>query len=224
MILLILFAVFGMVPSQLTFFLAIRYGNASTATILQFLGPVFIIVCLAIQYRKLPRRIDVISLMIAVLGTILIVTNGKIGTLALSSAGIFWGIMAGVSQASYTLISRRLLEQFDARLVTGLGMVIGSVLFWPLILTTKIPSITPFTVGSFAYIIIFGTMASYLCYLQSVKYIPASTTGMLSAFEPLTANVLSVIWFHETLGAFQTAGAVLILSTAFLQAMALKGK
>jgi len=91
-------------------------------------------------------------------------------------------------------------------------------------LTTKIPSITPFTVGSFAYIIIFGTMASYLCYLQSVKYIPSSTTGMLSAFEPLTANVLSVIWFHETLGAFQTAGAVLILSTAFLQAMALKGK
>ena len=60
LILLILFAVFGMVPSQLTFFLAIRYGNASTATILQFLGPVFIIVCLAIQYRKLPPRIDVI--------------------------------------------------------------------------------------------------------------------------------------------------------------------
>jgi len=206
LILLILFAVFGMVPSQLTFFLAIRYGNASTATILQFLGPVFIIVCLAIQYRKLPPRIDVISLMIAVLGTILVVTNGKIGTLALSAAGIFW------------------LEQFDARLVTGLGMFIGSILFWPLILTTKIPSITPFTVGSFAYIIIFGTMASYLCYLQSVKYIPASTTGMLSAFEPLTANVLSVLWFHETLGTFQTLGAVLILSTAFLQAMALKGK
>lgn len=224
LILLILFAVFGMVPSQLTFFLAIRYGNASTATILQFLGPVFIIVCLAIQYRKLPPRIDVISLMIAVLGTILVVTNGKIGTLALSAAGIFWGIMAGVSQASYTLIPRRLLEQFDARLVTGLGMFIGSILFWPLILTTKIPSITPFTVGSFAYIIIFGTMASYLCYLQSVKYIPASTTGMLSAFEPLTANVLSVLWFHETLGTFQTLGAFLILSTAFLQAMALKGK
>lgn len=97
LILLILFAVFGMVPSQLTFFLAIRYGNASTATILQFLGPVFIIVCLAIQYRKLPPRIDVISLMIAVLGTILVVTNGKIGTLALSAAGIFWGIMAGAS-------------------------------------------------------------------------------------------------------------------------------
>ena len=146
LILLILFAVFGMGPSQLTFFLAIRYGNASTATILQFLGPVFIIVCLAIQYRKLPPRIDVISLMIAVLGTILVVTNGKIGTLALSAAGIFWGIMAGVSQASYTLIPRRLIEQFDARLVTGLGMFIGSVLFWPLILTTKIPSITPFTV------------------------------------------------------------------------------
>ena len=157
-----------------------------------------------------------ISLMIAVLGTILIVTNGKIGTLSLSAACIFWGIMAGVSQASYTLIPRRLLEQFDARLVTGLGMVIGSVLFWPLILTTKIPSITPFIVESSSYIVIFGTMASYLCYLQSVKYIPASTTGMLSAFDPLTANVLSVLWFHETLRAFQILGDVFILLIAFL--------
>ena len=81
-----------------------------------------------------------------------------------------------------------------------------------------------FTVESFSYIVIFGTMASYLCYLQSVKYIPASTTGMLSAFEPLTANVLSVLWFHETLRAFQILGDVFILSIAFLQAMALKGK
>ena len=117
-----------------------------------------------------------------------------------------------------------MLEQFAARLVTGLGMVIRGVLFWPLILTTKIPSITPFIVESSSYIVIFGTMASYLCYLQSVKYIPASTTGMLSAFEPLTANVLSVLWFHETLRAFQILGDVFILSIAFLQAMALKGK
>ena len=65
--------------------------------------------------------------MIAVLGTILVVTNGKIGTVALSAAVIFWGIMAGVSHASYTLIPSRLLEQFDARLVTGLGMFIGSI-------------------------------------------------------------------------------------------------
>ncbi len=224
LLLLVLFAVFGMVPSQLTFFLAISYGNASTATILQFLGPVFIIICLAVQYRRLPPRIDVISLGIAVVGTVLVVTNGRLGTLALSVPGVFWGIMAGVSQASYTLLPRRLLGQFDARLVTGLGMFIGSILFWPLLATTPLPSVTPFTAASFAYIIIFGTMASYLCYLQSVKYIPASTTGMLSAFEPLTANVLSVLWFHEVLGGFQTVGALLILSTAFLQAMALKGK
>ena len=36
--LLILFAFLGMVPSQLTYFLAISAGNAATATILQFWG------------------------------------------------------------------------------------------------------------------------------------------------------------------------------------------
>lgn len=44
---LVLFAVLGMMNSQLTYFLAIKYSNAPTATVIQYLQPVFIILWLA---------------------------------------------------------------------------------------------------------------------------------------------------------------------------------
>lgn len=54
-----------MMPSQLTYFLAVSYGNAATATVLQFLGPLFIIIYLALASRQWPRRVDVVSIVVA---------------------------------------------------------------------------------------------------------------------------------------------------------------
>jgi drug/metabolite transporter (DMT)-like permease len=51
-ILMVVFALLGMIPSQLTYFMAIQYGNAATATVLQFTGPLFIVVYLACANRQ----------------------------------------------------------------------------------------------------------------------------------------------------------------------------
>ncbi|WKN28977.1 DMT family transporter [Apilactobacillus kunkeei] len=59
-LLLISFAIFGMLMSQVCYLSAVRYGNAATATVLQFTAPVFIILHYSISRRKLPVRLDVI--------------------------------------------------------------------------------------------------------------------------------------------------------------------
>lgn len=88
---LISFTLLGMLNSQLTYFLAVKYSNAPTATVIQYLQPVIIIIWLAIAQRQWPRRIDCISIIIALIGTFLLVTGGHLGTLALTPAAIFWG-------------------------------------------------------------------------------------------------------------------------------------
>lgn len=52
---LIGFALLGMLNSQLTYFLAVKYSNAPTATVIQYLQPVIIIIWLAIAQRQWPR-------------------------------------------------------------------------------------------------------------------------------------------------------------------------
>ncbi|MDD1389399.1 DMT family transporter [Pediococcus pentosaceus] len=221
---LILFALLGMVPSQLTYFLAIKFGNAATATILQFMGPLFIILALAVGSRTLPRRIDVISILVALIGTLLLVTKGNLGSLALAPLAVFRGLMAGVGQANYTLIPRLLLKNFDAALVTGWAMLIGSIPFAKIIITNRPASIDPASILLIVYIIVGGTMLSYLFYLSSLNYLKPDTTGMLSSFEPLTATLLSILLLGVHFGLAETIGGLLILTTAFLQALPTRKK
>lgn len=219
---LVCFAILGMIPSQLTYFLAIKHGNASSATILQFLGPLFIIVYLALRQLRWPRRIDIISIIIALFGTVLLVTNGNFSRLALAPLGIFWGVMAGVAQASYTLLPRKLLALFDARLVTGGAMIVGGFCFIPTFVMTKVPTLSVLNLFELAFIVIFGTMFAYLFYLKSINYIAPATTGMLSAFEPLTASIVGIALGTVDFTIVGIIGAILVLSTAFLQSLAVK--
>lgn len=221
--LLVGFALFGMVPSQFSYFMAVKYGNAPTATILQFLGPLFIIIYLAIANWQLPRRIDAISMAVALFGTYLLVTKGQFTSLQLAPPAIFWGVMAGVGQALYTLIPIRLLKTYDAKVVTGWAMLIGSIAFLPHLLTTPMPKLPLIGWAGVLFVATVGTMFAYLLYLQSLQYLKPSTTGMLSSFEPFTATILSVVLLHTAFGLPETLGGIMILATAFLQAFAVNG-
>lgn len=86
---LLLFTLFGMTAVQLTYFMAISTGNAATATILQYLSPIMIILYLAIKDWVLPNRIDALSVIIAIIGTALIVTQGNFQSLALPLPALF---------------------------------------------------------------------------------------------------------------------------------------
>lgn len=221
-IMLILFAFLGVLPSQWTYFLAINYGNAPTATVLQFLGPLFIIVYLTVANRELPRRTDVISVILALIGTFLLVTNGNLNGLVLSPLALFWGVMSGIASATYTLLPRGLLTKYDARSVVGWAMLISSFSFIGEVTNKPLPKLNLMGILCILFIIIFGTMFAYLFYLSSLRDLSPSTTSMLSSFEPLTATVLSVTLLSTPFTLVQLIGGILILSTTFLQALPTK--
>lgn len=73
---IILFALLGVTNSQLSYFFAVKYSNAPTATVLQYLSPILIIIWMAIVTKRWPRRIDLISIGLALVGTFYLVTGG----------------------------------------------------------------------------------------------------------------------------------------------------
>lgn len=218
----LLFGLLGVLPSQFTYFMAIRLGNAPTATILQFLSPLFILVYLSVRHARLPRRIDFLSIALALSGTYLLVTRGQWNQLALSPRALFWGVLAGVSAALYTLLPGKLLKRFDAKVVTGVAMVLSGSAFLPVLARTELPEMTRNSWFSLAFIVVGGTMFAYLFYIQSLKYIAPSTTSMLSAFEPMTATILSVVFLGTAFGIPEITGSLLIISVTFLQALPAK--
>ena len=119
---LLIYGIIGMIPDQLFYFITVNYGNASIATILQFVGPFFVMLYMALVRHQLPRRIEIISAIVAFIGVATVATNGKFTHLAITPAVLFFGILSAVGVMTTTVSPRQLLQKYDALTVTGWGL------------------------------------------------------------------------------------------------------
>ncbi|MFT9850534.1 DMT family transporter [Aneurinibacillus sp. REN35] len=217
---LLLFSILGMVAVQYTYFAAIHHGNAATATVLQYLAPVLITCYVAVRSKRLPVLKEIIAVVLALLGTFLLVTQGSIHALSMSGWALFWGLLSAVSLAFYTLQPHKLLAAWGSMIVVGWGMLLGGVGFsfihppWRFEGQWSTPSL--FAV---LFIVVFGTLIAFYCYLESLTYLSASEASLLACAEPLSAAVLSVVWLQVAFGPVEWAGTACILSTIVILSM-----
>jgi len=214
---LVIFGITGMVAVQYTYFAAIKHSNAATATILQFAGPVLIAIYLGLKNRKLPSKFEVLAIVLAVLGTFLLVTHGDIGKLSISKMAFLMGIASAFALAIYTLQPVALLSKYDSTIVVGWGMLIGGVAFSFIHAPWKVEGVWDgYSLVSAAFIIIFGTLIAFYTYLTAVKLIGGQKSSLLASAEPLSAAVLSVVWLHVPFYAIDWIGSLCIISTVFI--------
>lgn len=209
---LLFFAVIGMLGVQYTYFKAIALSNAATATILQYMMPFCIIAWESFSARRLPSVKIFLCLFAAVGGTVLLVTHGEWGTLAISTAALAWGLSSAVAAAFYIAQPKNIIRRTRSSLVVGWGMLIGGIAFSP-IARPWAPAgnfDTP-ALLALAFVIIFGTAAAFWIYLSSVETIEPSEAGLLNSVEPLSSILFSILFFQMSFGIAECAGALLII-------------
>lgn len=214
---LLLFAVFGLLAVQYTYFACIKLGNAAAGTILQYLMPVIIVGYTALTTRKLPQHLELICVVMAVGGTFLLVTHGSLETLSIPFASLLWGLSSAVAAAFYTMKPKRLIRKWRPTLIIGWGMLAGGLILTPFCPPWQFTGIiTPLSAVIYAYVIIFGTVMAFGCYLGSIRYIQPSEASILGSVEPLSAIVLSLLFLNANFGLIDILGTGLILGTVFL--------
>lgn len=211
---LLLFSVFGMLGVQLTFVSAIEASDAVVATLLQFLGPVYIILFLSLRQKKMPPAYQVIGLIGTLIGLFLLLTNGQPDELIISGEALFWGLLVGLTFSFYTLYPARLMQEWGVLLVVGWSMLIGGIFLGiadPVFLSDEWSAMSqPRVVPLFLAIVVGGTLA-FILFLSSMRFITPVETSILSAVEPLTAMVISALWFHQLLAPVQLTGTFIML-------------
>lgn len=219
---LVVFGVAGMLTVQYTYFAAVETGNAAAATLLQFLGPVFLTVYLALRMREMPSNLEVTSVSLALLGTFLLVTNGSFESLTISATALIWGLTSAVALAFYTLYPKNLLDKWGAALVVGWGMLIGGVglsFVYPPWQSSG-QQWSGMTLPAVGFVIIFGTLIAFYLYLASMSYITPTETSILASAEPLSASAAAIIWLNVPFGIYQTLGGLSIIGTVILLSLA----
>ena len=207
------FGLFGMLGVQLTYFLAIWHGNAATATLLQYLGPIIIILYTSVRYGKKPTRQEITATGLATLGTYLLITDGSFSTMAVSLSGVLWGLGSAIALAFYTMFPRALLHKHGSSIVTGWSMCIGgtvpSAYYRPWEHLNVFESVRVDLLTGF--VILVGTFLAFFLYLDSLRLISAAQASLLGCAEPLSASLVALIWLHVRMGVWGGLGALCIV-------------
>ncbi len=208
---IIAYGVFGLLPVQVFYFIAIEMANASIATILQFIGPFFVLTYLAVTHQQVLRKLDVVAAILAFIGVFLLSTHGNFNQLAITPLALFFGLLSALGEASYTLIPIKLVKRVSSLVVTGWGMLfvgIGLMIVYP-----QFPAIpnTPRVWLDVSAIIIIGTIIPFQIMANVLRYVKPSTVSLLDAFEPLSATVGSVLIFGLVMSGMDWLGTLLVI-------------
>ena len=210
---IIAYGIFGLLPVQVFYFIAIEMANASIATILQFIGPFFVLTYLAVTHQQVLRRLDVLAAILAFIGVFLLSTHGNFNQLAITPLALLFGLLSALGEASYTLIPVKLVKRVSSLVVTGWGMLfagIGLMIVYP-----RFPAIpnTPRAWLDVSAIIIIGTIIPFQIMANALRYVKPSTVSLLDAFEPLSATVGSVLIFGLVMSGMDWLGTLLVIGS-----------
>ncbi|KXG09360.1 putative inner membrane transporter YicL [Anoxybacillus sp. P3H1B] len=212
---LLWFGLIGMLGVQYTYFASIATGNAATATLLQYLAPIYIVLYSIIKERQKPSKTTSAAILLAIAGTFLLMTNGVANELTVSLVSVIWGVLSGVALAFYTLSSALLLKKWNSLIVVGWGMMIGGAamcLILPSIFSTNII----FGMDTWLlilFVVVFGTLIAFLLFVESIRHLSPTESSLLSSVEPLSAVAASFVFLHVSFGEWQMVGALCIIGT-----------
>lgn len=207
------YGVIGLVPVQFAYFMAVQEGNASIATVLQFLGPFFIIAYLAVFRHEPPRRIEIICAIIAFFGVFIIATHGRFNYLAVTPAVLFWGFISAIGVATNTLTPQNMLRtgRVPALVVTAWGLLFAGIVLLAIHpQQPHIPNVSGVWICCTGILVI-GTIIPFYLANSSLKYIDATTFSLMDAFEPLSATIGSVILFNLHMTWADILGSILVV-------------
>ena len=214
---IILFGTAGMYLVQYTYFKTIELSNVSFSTILQFTAPFFIFIYESIKNKKIPAFSTLILLFMTILGVVFIATKGKISSLSVSPEALLLGLISAIMIAFYSIYPKKLLKKYGSITVVGWGMIVGSIIsnivhpIWKIQADVNSKSII-----QVAIVVILGTSIAYLIYIASLNYISSSLAGILTAFEPVLAAILSVNIFGLRFSFVELIGFVLVFISIFI--------
>ena len=211
------YGLIGLAGVQLMYSLTVYDSNAAIATILQTLGVIGVIIYSALIFRQRPRRQEYIAVVVALIGTFLLVTRGAGLSLALSPATIKDGSLLILCSTGLAVLPVRLLKSYSSLTILGWGMLIGGLAFelvhpfW-----LGLPAFSWVNIICIILITLIGTTLSYLLFLDSMNYINSTVAALLDTFEPLTAAIGTLVFFNASYNWAEYLGSFLILSTVFI--------
>ncbi|MBF1755304.1 MAG: EamA family transporter [Veillonella sp.] len=222
---LVIFGVFGMALCQYTYFRSIVIAGAGIATVLQYLAPSMIIIYLLVRYGKRPSAGEIISVILALAGTICLMGNNGFSFESFRSDVLFWGLLSAVGVAVYSVSPVRLLATYGTIPIVGFGMLLSGLVAAALFQQPhSYATWDVWTVVGCFNVVFLGTIVSFNAYLEGVKRIGAVPGSILSSIEPISAAFFGWALLGNQFNWVGILGMAMIIATVIIIALEKRGQ
>lgn len=195
---------------QASYFGGVAMTSVSLATLVTIgSSPVILAVVGAVRSRRLPSPRTLLCIVLALTGLALLAGMPSTRDIWHTVIGIALCLVAASGFAAFTVINR--VPVLPAGPTISLGLLIGGLILLPVALPLGMALPLRFDVLMTALFLgLVPTAVAYGSYLLALRGASAVAAALSAVLEPLTATVLSVLFFNESLGAVGVIGAVLL--------------
>ena len=215
------FAILGFLYYGSAALLFQAYGGMASglATTLHFMYPVSVTVIMALVYKQRPSVVTICAIILSLVGVALLcLRESSTGVSSLLS--VFLVLLSGVCYAVYlVLVStvKRINQQNSQKLTFYVLMFSGAFFMLSALQGGGLQIIPSASAGiNLLLMATLPTLLSNLALVRSVKNIGSTLTSVLGAMEPLTAIIVGILVFDESLRGLMVVGIILILVSVSL--------
>ena len=202
----VLIGALAMIGVTTFFTISNKLTTAANTIVLQFTAPVFVILMMAVFYHQKPRRLDVITCVLVMLGVVLFFVDGiRAGNLI----GNITAVLSGVCYAGVFMMNTG--ENADAISSCFLGQLAAGLAMTPLCFGE-----TDFTAQTLAAVIALGVIqvgGAYVLFSIGIKNTPPVTASLITGLEPIMNPLLVAVFYGETVSTLSIIGSVIVVCT-----------
>lgn len=189
------------------FYLSLSTIPLGIAVALEFAGP------LALAMAASRRALDFLWILMAAIGLLALLPHGY-GSKPLDTAGVIYGLAAGVFWALYIHFGRKAGAAHGGQ-ITALGMVIGAVVVVPIGVAQAgalllSPAILPAAIG----VALLSSALPYSLEMMAMPKLPTRTVGVLMSLDPALGALSGLCFLGERLSVVQWVAIASIMAAS----------
>jgi len=166
-------------------------------------------------YKEKLTPMNYVGLVISFAGVVLVVLN-KSGGLSANPLGILLMFVAVLSAVGYTLVVKRLAEDYTPITMTAYQSLYGLVLFIPLFLIFEVPhlDLSRVTTPSLLAVIYLGVFGSGICFIFmaiGIRELGAAKANIFANLIPVVTAILSFLLLKEAMPLLKILGILIVI-------------
>ncbi len=198
----------------------VKYISSGLGAIIGAIFPLWMVIIALFDGKKLPQK-EILGLVLGFGGVCIIFYDHLQDFMnADFRFGIIISVIATMSWAIGSLYTKKHAANFNPYFSLGLQMLISSAALFGVSSATgntvSLADIPASSWGAIAYLVVIGSMLTFIAYIYSLQRLPTSLASLYAYVNPVVAVLLGAVIFHEKLNIYIAIGGAVTITGVYL--------